>query len=355
MVSRYGPAAVVLLGILGASTIQAHHSSAPHFDRNKPIEISGVVTKFRFVNPHAYLYLDVTDENGEVATWNCEMAAASSLRRSGWTNELFAPGTRVAIKGSAARRDPQGCSFEMGTLDDGTTIARNGPITRGGDSSVARTSREAPAADSYSDTLAGTWITTPRQRTGRPAGPPGGGADRFAGMITTAGAAALADYDMRFDDPALHCSPSSIIRGWGEPNSVSEIFVSDTEVIIKHEYMDTVRVVDLTTREHPASITPSLTGHSVGWYEDKTLVIETTGFSAGILLPHPGLMHSDKMRVVERLTLSDDSTSLTREYEVTDPDYLKTPFTGQSGWTRTDIPLREYNCTELSGINNQRQ
>jgi len=137
--------------------------------------------------------------------------------------------------------------------------------------------------------LAGTWITTPRQRGGRPAGPPGGNPDRFANMVTAAGAAALTGYDMRFDDPALSCSPSNIIRGWSEPNSVSKIEIDDSTAVIRHEYMDTVRHVDLTTREHPASITPSLTGHSVGWFEDDTLVIETVGFEAGVLLPHPGL------------------------------------------------------------------
>ncbi len=347
--------AVLILAALGTTASHAHHSSAPHYDRSKPIEISGVVTRFRFVNPHAYLYLDVTDENGEVSSWNCEMGAAAALRRSGWTSELFAPGTRVSITGSAARRDPHGCSFESGTLDDGTLIARNGTITSGGEATVARAEPQSTNSVGDSNTLAGTWITTPRRRGGRPAGPPGGNPDRFANMITEAGAAALANYDMRFDDPALNCSPSSIIRGWSEPNSVSQIEIDDSSVVIRHEYMDTVRHVDLTTREHPASITPSLTGHSVGWFEGDTLVIASVGFEAGVLLPHPGLMNSENMQIVERLTLSDDGSALIREYVVSDPDFLKTPHTGQSSWTRSDIAIGEYNCTELGGLNNARQ
>lgn len=347
--------AVLILAVLGTTASHAHHSSAPHYDRSKPIEISGVVTRFRFVNPHAYLYLDVTDKNGEVSSWNCEIGAASALRRSGWTNELFAPGTRVSITGSAARRDPHGCSFDSGTLEDGTLIARNGTITSGGEAAVARAEPQSTNSVGDSNTLAGNWITTPRRRGGRPAGRPGGNPDRFANMITEAGAAALANYDMRFDDPALNCSPSSIIRGWGEPNSVSKIEIDDSNVVIRHEYMDTVRHVDLTTREHPASTTPSLTGHSVGWFEDDTLVIETVGFEAGVLLPHQGLMNSENMQIVERLTLSDDGSALIREYVVSDPDFLKTPHTGQSSWTRSDIPIGSYNCTELGGLNNTRQ
>jgi len=355
MAFRLCASAVLILAALVTTPSHAHHSSAPHFDRSKPIEISGVVTRFRFVNPHAYLYLDVMDENGEVSSWNCEMGAASTLRRSGWTNELFAPGTRVNIKGSAARRDPHGCSFDSGTLEDGTLIARNGSITKGGQAAVASTAPQSTNLASNTKTLAGNWITTPRRRGRRPAGPPGGNPDRFANMITDAGAVALANYDMRFDDPALNCSPSSIIRGWSEPNSVSKIEIDDSSVVIRHEYMDTVRHVDLTTREHPASTTPSLTGHSVGWFEDDTLVIASVGFEAGVLLPHPGLMHSENMQVVERLSLGDDGTTLIREYVVTDPDFLKSPHTGQSSWTRSDIPLGEYNCTELGGLNNTRQ
>jgi len=60
------------------------------------------------------------------------------------------------------------------------------------------------------------------------------------------------------------------------------------------------------------------------------------------------------MHVVETLTLSDDDQTLTREYEVTDPQYLKEPFTGRSVWLRSTLPLTEYNCTELGGISNVR-
>ncbi len=338
---------------LSIGAANAHHSSTPHFDPNKPIEIEGVVTRFRFVNPHAYLYLDVTNENGETNEWNCEMAAASSLRRSGWDKDLFEPGVTVRIDGNAARRDPHGCAFQMGYLEDGTTIARNGPITRPDSATTVARETRAPTPEVSERTLAGLWMTTPRRR--RPGGgSPFGGRDRFANVITEAGAAALAGYDDRYDDPALECSPSSIIRGWGEPNSVSTVEITDTSITIRHEYMDTVRTIDLTTREHPSDIERSLVGHSVGWFEGETLVIDTIGFEAGVLLPHPGLMNSDKMHVVERLSLSEDGSQLIREYSVTDADYLKEAVTGRSSWTRTDVPLREYNCTELSGINNVR-
>ena len=144
--------------LMAGLTANAHHSSAPHFDANKTVSIEGVVTEFKLVNPHAWLYLDVEDENGTVHNWNCEMTAASALRRNGWTADLFKPGQTVSVEGIAARRDPYGCSFQSGELDDGTTITRNGVL-------------EAPevlvaSAESSQRGFAGNWQTQPRRRGG---------------------------------------------------------------------------------------------------------------------------------------------------------------------------------------------
>lgn len=329
----------------------AHHASAPHFDSSRPIEIEGVITKFEFVNPHAYLYLDVTDADGNVTNWNCEMSAASPLARRGWTADLFPEGMSISIDGIAARRDPHGCAYQSGVLANGMRIARSGEITGGEPASAAAATNTPSAADSSADSLVGTWITAPRQRGGG-GGPPT--LERFADLLTTAGRSAAENYDERFDDPALECSPSSIIRGWSEPNGISEISESDGVLTIRHEFMDTTRTIDLTTREHPANIQRSLTGHSVGWYEDNALVVETVGFAAGVLLPHPGIVHTENMRIVERMYLSEDGSQLIRDYEVTDPAYLTGSYSGTNRWNRTSLSLPQYNCTELSGINNVR-
>jgi hypothetical protein len=331
----------------------AHHSNAPHFDSAKPLTLSGVVTGFRLVNPHAYLYFDVTGTDGKVTRWNCEMTAGSVLQRNGWTEKLFAPGTVVTINAIAARRDPYGCSFTSGVLKDGTRIERSGAITNGAVAAKQNAQAPNPQAPNLS-TLAGNWITAPRAG-GAPGGPGGPGAENpFVKLMTPAGKAAADGYDDRFDDPALRCSPSSIQRAWGEPGGVSEITQTGDTMTIKHEYMDTVRTVDLRTRTHPTTVKRSLTGHSVGWFEGATLVIETTGFAAGVLLPHPGVMNSEDMRAIERLTLSADGNQLTRTYEIADAKFLAAPLTGTSTWNRSTLQVSRYNCTELSGVNNIR-
>ena len=357
--------------LIGSNALFAHHSSSPHFDQNKTLTINGVVTKFRFVNPHAWVYLDVVDQDGNTAEWNCELGAASVLSRAGWSEGLLKPGTEMTIEGIAARRDAHGCSFRSGELVNGTTLGRNG-VVEGSAALVASVAKAAEdtatetVASAPNDGFLGAWQTAPRARGGRPggAGPGGSGTfddqiaeleRRFGEHMTDAGRAAALAYDQRFDDPALVCSASSIIRGWGEPGGISEVTKSGDQIIIKHEYMDVTRVINMDTREHPADFEHSMTGHSVGWYEGDELVIETARFKAGVLTPHPGLLHSEDMLVTERLSLSEDGNQLVKEYSVVDPQYLSKPLTGRSAWNRSNIALPQYNCVELGGVSNIRR
>ncbi len=342
---------VALICLLGASLqALAHHSSNPHYDPNKPIALEGVVTDFKFVNPHAYLYFDVTSADGTVANWNCEMSAASQLKRNGWTKELFAPGTKVTLDAIEARRDPQGCAFQSGTLEDGTRLSRNGPI----EAATPVLVEIAPATDIPSDStrFSGNWEPAPRTRRLGASGGPTGRGEGFE--LTPAGEAASAEYDSRYDDPAFECSPSSITRVWGESGIVNQVEVLDDKVIIRHGYMDTVRTIHLAAMKAPDGYVPSLTGFSVGHFEDDDLLIETTVFKAGVLTPHAGdanggYLHSDQMHISERLSLSEDGNQLVRTYQATDAEYFTTPYSGSNTYLRSELPLTEYNCVELSG------
>ena len=176
----------------------------------------------------------------------------------------------------------------------------------------------------------------------------------YSQYLTEQGKAAAAAYDVVFDDPALMCSGASIMRSWTEPGGISEITRQGNEIVIRHEYMDVVRRVNLDSREHPAEIEPSMVGHSVGWFEGEELVIDTVGFRAGVLFPHPGILHSAQMHVVERLSLSQDGSQLIREYLATDPLYFSKPMPGKVVWNRSDRPVQKFDCVELSGDNNTR-
>jgi len=96
-----GTAALGLL--LAAVPVMAHHSFAAEFDSNKPIKLTGTVTKIEWMNPHAYFYIDVKDASGKVTNWGLEMGSPNGLMRQGWTRNSMKIGDMVTVEGSAAK------------------------------------------------------------------------------------------------------------------------------------------------------------------------------------------------------------------------------------------------------------
>jgi len=89
----------------------AHHGFGL-FQLDIAKEWSGTLTKMNLVNPHSYMELDVVDENGKTLHMRCEMRAATVLRRSGWSPDMFVPGVRIRITGNPHRDDPASNRFD---------------------------------------------------------------------------------------------------------------------------------------------------------------------------------------------------------------------------------------------------
>lgn len=82
----------------------SHHSFAAEFDGTKPVTLTGTVTKVEWMNPHAYLYMDVADEQtGDVTNWAIELGSPNGLRRNGWQRTSVKPGDVLTIEGTLGR------------------------------------------------------------------------------------------------------------------------------------------------------------------------------------------------------------------------------------------------------------
>ncbi len=117
------PSAIAIFSALFLSTaVFAHHSLVGEFDTSKSVDVRGAITKVEWTNPHIWLYLDVTAENGVVEKWECEMGSPNQLIRQGWKKEDLPVGTIIRTQANPAWQGEHICSTRRITLDDGTPV-----------------------------------------------------------------------------------------------------------------------------------------------------------------------------------------------------------------------------------------
>ena len=101
---------------------RAHHTFIAQYDPERPVTMTGVVTRVEWTNPHARFYIDVADAEGAVTSWNLELASPNVLRRYGWTGKSLQPGDRVTVDGTLARNGSKMANALTVTLADGRKI-----------------------------------------------------------------------------------------------------------------------------------------------------------------------------------------------------------------------------------------
>ena len=117
----FTPAAVamIVVGVLSIRTVLAHHSFAP-YETTVQMKLTGVVTEFKWVNPHVYIDLDGTDsKSGEKKHWVVECASTSILNRAGWKFNMLKPGDTITVIVSPLRTGEPGALLKQITLADG--------------------------------------------------------------------------------------------------------------------------------------------------------------------------------------------------------------------------------------------
>jgi hypothetical protein len=107
----------LMLGMLAAAvSVYAHHSFAAEFDANKPVKITGAVTKVEWQNPHVWFYVDVKDASGKAINWGIEMGSPNGLMRAGWDRNVMKSGDIVTVEGSRAKDDSNNANARSVTL-----------------------------------------------------------------------------------------------------------------------------------------------------------------------------------------------------------------------------------------------
>ena len=304
----------------------AHHSPAA-YDLTQEVVIEGTIAELAWRNPHIYLAIETTGMDGAPALQQVEADAISTLQTAGVTREVLAPGARVSIRAAPNRRGPGHTvlGFDV-TLRDGA-IYPLGPRGR-----VSSAPPQAPAAES----LAGKWAPSasafsalmqaipswPLTETARAA------REDVAG--TLAAAAGCTPY------------PQPMLMGLHVLRTVE---IEGDRVTIRLDWMGAERTVRLDLTEHPPDLEPSLLGHSIGWWEGDTLVIDTIGFA-----PHRqgagfGVPAGPDKHMVERLSLTEDRRGVRYEFTLEEPEALHEPVTHVAVWEhRPDLEFSREDC-----------
>ena len=108
--------------LLAAAPVWAHHAFSAEFDAAKPVKFTGTVTKMEWINPHAWIHIDVKGEDGKVTPWMVEAAAPNALLRRGWTKASLPAGTEIVVEGYQAKNGENRANGSVITFTDGKKL-----------------------------------------------------------------------------------------------------------------------------------------------------------------------------------------------------------------------------------------
>jgi len=113
---------VGVMTLCATTAAVAHHAFAAEFDATKPVKFRGTVTKMLWVNPHAWIYMDVKKDDGTVEEWMIEAGTPNTLLRRGFTKESLQPGAEIIVDGYQAKDGERRANGRDVTLPNGKTL-----------------------------------------------------------------------------------------------------------------------------------------------------------------------------------------------------------------------------------------
>ena len=316
-----------LIGLLALPCIaNAHHSFTAIFDPGQTAEVEGTVTSVFLRNPHIGITLLVETETGGEEEWEIEGGTYNELVRQNFDESTIAPGTRIRAIGMASRRGRNEIYLRRLTTPDGEEIMRAGLGTLSGGTTPD------PEAEARAQGIFRVWVN-------------GGRLHRLRNplSLTPSAEEARGSWDPLADDPSLRCQAPGMPNANLNPYPIEFVDEGD-RIILRIEEWDAVRTIHLDG-EVSGNAEPTPLGYSVGRWEGKTLVIETSHVDYS-LLDDSGTPMSSDVLILERYTLNEDDTRLDYEVIVTDPQYLVEPAVWDAVWAwDSGVQIRPFECT----------
>ena len=173
--NRSVPFVVVLMASIVPAL--AHHGGGT-FDLSKSVTYTGKLTRVELVNPHSWLYFDVTEADGHVSHHRCEMRSVHVLRRSGWSQELFPVGQRITVEAAPDKIDPNSCYLNTIKFDNGSHMDRYGQYVKAPEGAIREVRGPVVVPKRRAGAAAADWRAEHLGRLGRRTG--GDGRSRAA-------------------------------------------------------------------------------------------------------------------------------------------------------------------------------
>lgn len=294
--------AASVMVITAAAPGYAHHSHAS-LDTSRSAQHRGVVVRYGWSMPHVFLKVMAPNAKGDPVEYTIELLNPPAMIAAGWGKETFKAGDEIVWEGPPDK-NPQRYYSGLTWVEktDGTRLTQQ----------AGATAQPVPSTD-----LTGLWVRDLR-----------GGEFHYRppkGWPFTAKAKALVAAFEESQNPQTDCQDPGPPKATLLPYPLKLSRPDDKTVVIDYELRDFSRTIYLD-RNHPAG-KPSPVGHSVGWFEGDTLVVETDNFVADRWGIWTGVDSSAQKHLVERFSLSNDGYSLDILMVVTDPEYLAEPVT----------------------------
>lgn len=311
--------AAAVLAVSGPATALAHHAFSTEFDADAEGEVSGRVVDVWWANPHIRYEVEMALPDGTLETWSLQPPGnLPTYRRENWTEQTIRVGDRVAATGNLGRDGAKKLYATCIEIEAGAEAGRRlGRCVSAG--SVGEVTADPDVDYTYARgdfpvDITGYWDNRYRFRTT---------VDDLEPKPMPMTDEARSIYASREfgDDEALRCLPVGLPRIFGSPYAM-EIFDAGSHYLILSLQDNTPRWVWMDERRAPEDHPLTSMGFSVGHWEERTLVIETTHLSPGWLdgsgYPMSG---GDDTRIVERWTVAEDGLTIERTMTIHDALY----------------------------------